>query len=89
MSDFYLNLDFIERFFEKYSNIKFHEDLPSGSRVVPCGRTDRHDEANSRFSQFWKSALKKAIFLSKMFKDISACPTFYAVAQAYNVSNFS
>jgi hypothetical protein len=23
----------------------------SGSRVVPCGRTGMHDEANSRFSQ--------------------------------------
>jgi len=30
------------------------------SRVVPCGRTDgqrdRHDEANSSFSQFFESA---------------------------------
>jgi len=26
--------------FEKYSNIKFHENPSSGSRVVPCGRTD-------------------------------------------------
>jgi len=23
--------------FEKYSNTKFHENLSSGSRVVPCG----------------------------------------------------
>jgi len=29
------------QFFEKYSDIKFRENLPSGSRVVPCGRTDR------------------------------------------------
>ena len=27
-------------FFEKYSNIKFHENPSSGSRAVPCGRTD-------------------------------------------------
>jgi hypothetical protein len=26
--------------FEKYSNIKFNENPSSGSRVVPCGRTD-------------------------------------------------
>jgi hypothetical protein len=26
--------------FEKYTYIKFHEDLSSGSRVVPCGQTD-------------------------------------------------
>jgi len=34
-----------------------NDDFPSsGSRVVPCGRTDRHDEANSRFSQFCERA---------------------------------
>jgi hypothetical protein len=40
------------------SNIKCHETPSSGSRVVPWGRTDgrwdRHDEANSRSSQFCK-----------------------------------
>ena len=35
--------------FEKYSNVKFHENPSSGSRVVPCGQTDGHDEANSLF----------------------------------------
>jgi hypothetical protein len=33
------------RFFKKFSNIKFPENPSSGSRVIPCGRTDRHDEA--------------------------------------------
>ena len=42
--------------FWKNSNVKFHGNLPSGSRVVPLGRTDRHNEANMRFSQFWKFA---------------------------------
>jgi hypothetical protein len=32
--------------------MKFHENSSSGNRVVPCGQTDRHDEANNRFSQF-------------------------------------
>jgi len=40
--------------FPKSSNIKFHEIPSSGIRVVPCGRTARHDEAISRFSQFLK-----------------------------------
>jgi hypothetical protein len=50
---------------QKYSNSKFHENPSSGSRVVPCGRTygrtqtDRHDEANSRFSQLCERASKK------------------------------
>ena len=47
---------FARQIFEKYSNIKFYENPSSGSRVVPCGRTDghtdRYDEANSSFSQF-------------------------------------
>ena len=34
---------------------------PSGSRIVQCGQTDRHDEANSRFSQFCERILKKLI----------------------------
>jgi hypothetical protein len=31
--------------------LKLHENPSRGSRVVPCGRTDKHDEANCRFSQ--------------------------------------
>jgi len=54
---FWWNLNFLNRFFEKYSNDKFYENSSSGSRVVPCGRMDRHDEANSRFSHF-ANALK-------------------------------
>jgi hypothetical protein len=30
--------------FEKYTNIKFHEIPSSGSRVVPCGRTNRQTD---------------------------------------------
>jgi len=37
-------------------NIQFHENQSSGSRVDSWGRTDRQDEANSRFSQFCKCA---------------------------------
>jgi hypothetical protein len=42
--------------FEKYQYIKFLESLSIGSRVVPCERRDRHDEANCRFSKFCESA---------------------------------
>ena len=52
--------------FEKYSNIKFHENLTIGSRIFPRRRTDgqteRHDEAN-RQSHF--------AFLRKNLKIIS------------------
>jgi len=33
----------------------------SGSRVVPCGQTDRRNEANSRFSQLCERALKNPV----------------------------
>jgi len=55
--------EFSRQFLEKYSTIKFHENPSSGSPGVPCGRkegrTDRHDEANSGFSQFCERALKE------------------------------
>jgi hypothetical protein len=51
---------------EKYSSIKERKKQSSRSKVVPWGkantqtdgRTDRHGEANSRFSQFCESAKK-------------------------------
>jgi hypothetical protein len=29
--------------------IKYNENPSSGSREIPCGRTDRHDETDNRF----------------------------------------
>jgi len=46
-----MKTEFSPQSFKEYSNIKFHENLSSESRVVPCGRmdrTDRHDEVNIR-----------------------------------------
>jgi len=57
LSDIYImELEFSRQIFEKYSNTKFHENSSSGSRVVSCGRADRRDEANSRFSKFCERA---------------------------------
>jgi hypothetical protein len=53
-----MKLEFSGQFFEKYVHINFHENPFSGSRVVPCGWTDGHDKANSRFTQFCESVLK-------------------------------
>ena len=50
-SDF--NQNWISRqIFQKSSNIEFPENMSSGRRIVPRGRADRHDEANSHFTQF-------------------------------------
>jgi hypothetical protein len=40
-----IKFEYPRQIFEKSSNIKFHENPSSGSRVVACGRKDRHDEA--------------------------------------------
>jgi hypothetical protein len=44
---------------------KFHENPSSESQVVPCGRTDipteKHDEANNRFWQFFEKIIKNQI----------------------------
>ena len=61
-----MKLEFFRKIFEKWSNIKFHENLFSGSRLATCGRTernsDRHDAANSHFSppreRAWKATTK-------------------------------
>jgi hypothetical protein len=46
--------------FRKYPNIKFNENRPSERRVflrlLTDEQTDRHDEANSHFSQFCEPA---------------------------------
>ena len=63
LSDF-KELEFSRRIFEKYSNMKFHENPSSGSRVVPRRstdiqkdrQTDRHNANNSRFSQLFDHA---------------------------------
>jgi len=55
LTDFFKKLCFLERFL-KNSHIKFHENPPSGMRFVPCRQTDRHNEANSSFSQFCERA---------------------------------
>ena len=54
--------EFSGQIFEKSSDIKFHENQSSGNRVVSCGQTDgrsnMHDETDSRPTQFCERALK-------------------------------
>ena len=44
--------------FEKFSKDKLHENPSRDSRVVPCGRTDRHDEDNSHIFHIFSKAYK-------------------------------
>jgi len=52
---FECNLNFLDRFLKKYSNMKFHENPSYGNRVYPCGRTNWHDQAN-RLSRIFANA---------------------------------
>jgi hypothetical protein len=51
-----IKLEFSSQIFEKYLNTKLYENPSGGSWVLPCGQTDRQDEASSRFSQFCERA---------------------------------
>jgi len=44
-----MKIEFSRQIFEKYSNVKYYKNPSSGSRVVKCGKTDRHNDGNSRF----------------------------------------
>jgi hypothetical protein len=47
LSDF-MKLEVSRKIFEESSNIKFHENPSSGSRVVLCDRTDRRTDRQTR-----------------------------------------
>jgi len=56
-----MKLEFSRNIFEKkYSNTKFHENLSSGSRVVPCGRTDTQDEAKYSLLKILRRRIRMA-----------------------------
>jgi hypothetical protein len=60
---FYWNLNFLDRFSKKHTNIKCHENPCSGSRVVPCGQAER---------QTWRS-------LIVAFRNLASAPKIQAV----------
>jgi len=45
-----IKFEFSRQIFEKSSNIKFDENLPSGRRAVPCGRKDRRTDRHLQFA---------------------------------------
>jgi hypothetical protein len=47
-----MKLEFFGQNFEKYSNTKFYENPSSGSRVVPCGLTDRRTDGQTALRNF-------------------------------------
>jgi hypothetical protein len=51
-----MKIELSRHIFQKFSTLKFHENPSRESRVVLRGKTDRHFEACSRFSQFCERA---------------------------------
>jgi hypothetical protein len=48
-----MKFEFSRQIFEKYSDIKFRENMSNGILVVHCGRIEIYDEAISRLLQFY------------------------------------
>ena len=61
-----MKLEFSRQVFEKYSNIKFHENLSSGSRVTPCRQTDSQPDT-------WTDMIK----LTVTFRNFAIAPKNY------------
>jgi len=61
-----MKLEFSLHIFEKYSNIKFHENLYNGSRDVPWGQTDGQTDRTKLTVAFrnFASAPKRKIIIT-------------------------
>jgi hypothetical protein len=58
-----MKLEDSQHILEDYSNMKYDENPFSGRRIVPGGRTNRHDEANSRFLRYFAKAPKNMYWI--------------------------
>jgi hypothetical protein len=66
--------------FEKYSNIKFHENPSNGSRGFPYGRTDRRRDIAKLEGAFrnFANAPESHVYHSSQFYKRSVNSNFYA-----------
>ena len=54
-----MKLELSRQILEEVSNIHLHQNPSSGSRVVPCGRTDSKRTYNEVFRNFAKAPYKR------------------------------
>jgi hypothetical protein len=67
-----MKLEISGQIFEKYSNIKFRENLSVGTELfLADGQTDRHDEANSRLLQFCESGHTKKVSCISLYNCVN------------------
>jgi hypothetical protein len=89
-----MELEFSQQIFEKYTNIKFHENPARGSRVVPCKRTDERTDRQTDITKltvaFRTFATEPKSFRSRLPK-WSATPnnvsTHALITQQYLMKN--
>jgi len=77
-----IKLEFSRQIFEKYSNVKYHENTSSGSRVVLCGRVNRQTDRQAgmtklrvAFKNYPKAQKKKIRSYHAAWKDRVSHPT--------------
>jgi hypothetical protein len=67
-----MKLEFSGQVFENY--IKFHENPPRGSQVVPWGRADGYDEIIVAFRNFANAPKNRQVFLAPSVYKIQFIP---------------
>jgi hypothetical protein len=60
-------------------NTQIYENASSGSRFVPCGQTDRHDEASNRFCAILRKATNKCWHLEFTQSKMKSYHTEHAI----------
>jgi hypothetical protein len=82
-----MKLQFSRHVFEKYANIKFHENPSSRSRVVPCGWTDSRTDMTKPIVSFrnFANASKNVIITKILYYSYNICSFFGAFS--YTLQN--
>jgi hypothetical protein len=66
-----MKLEFLGQILGKKLNIKYNENPPSGSRVVPCGQTDRQTDVTKLIVAFRNFANAPAIGSSRKWDEVT------------------
>ena len=66
---------------KKSKNIKFNRNPSSGNRVIPCGRTDRQNEANTAFRNFANAHKNEILYIKPIQFSYVFCLKTMSVAR--------
>jgi len=80
-----MKLELSRQIFEKYANIKFHENPSNDIRVIPCGLTDRGQKDMKKLIVVFRNFAKS----SKKHKTNNSLQDFFPVSvDACRISTF-